>query len=406
MDQQLRSLVDKHGPKRWSVIAKELKVKSSKQCRRRWKNVLNANRKTGDWTKEEDQTLIEGHKVHGNRWETLAQLVGGRTDNAVKNRWAVLCKKAAHRPSRRSQTTASQSPPARASVVQPDTPQPPPAHPLRLSSDAETVQQPAMAAPAAAEAPGRSARSTARQRRKPVRGLTITIPPQPPEDSIDSRGSSEQGPVYIRVHKALLTPTEVQLAADINALGGQVMIQLQDSPPSSTSSDGRQWAAAAVSSLQSPGTSNLQSPAFQKMMNFCLHTGLTPRPQGLRSSARLAGQSASELNDRHRQLLHKLLWRGKVSCSPAPRHKEANSSAPVAHAGRAAPRSRPAQGGTAGSESRLRQRVSPNAGAGPAPPSPDQQHCDVVLSPVFSQEEIDMLLDALSQPAGEASGRP
>ncbi len=39
--------MDKHGPKRWSVIAKELKVKSSKQCRRRWKNVLNAVRKTG-----------------------------------------------------------------------------------------------------------------------------------------------------------------------------------------------------------------------------------------------------------------------------------------------------------------------------------------------------------------------
>ena len=31
------------------------------------------------------------------------------------------------------------------------------------------------------------------------------------------------------------------------------------------------------------------------------------KPAGLRSSARLAGQSASELNDRHRQLLHKLL---------------------------------------------------------------------------------------------------
>lgn len=47
VDDQLRQLVDKHGPKRWSVIAKELKVKSSKQCRRRWKNVLNATRKTG-----------------------------------------------------------------------------------------------------------------------------------------------------------------------------------------------------------------------------------------------------------------------------------------------------------------------------------------------------------------------
>ena len=67
---------------------------------------------------------------------------------------------------------------------------------------------------------------------------------------------------------------------DINALGGQVLIALEDSPPSSSSTDTRQWAAAAVSSLQSPGASTLQSPAFQKMLHFCLHTGLTPRPPG------------------------------------------------------------------------------------------------------------------------------
>lgn len=29
------------------------------------------------------QTLIDGHKVHGNRWEQLAQLVGGRCTQAT-----------------------------------------------------------------------------------------------------------------------------------------------------------------------------------------------------------------------------------------------------------------------------------------------------------------------------------
>jgi hypothetical protein len=57
-----------------------------------------------------------------------------RTDNAVKNRWAVLCKKAAHRPSRKSASAASQSPPARPAVLQPATPQPPPTKNVRLSS--------------------------------------------------------------------------------------------------------------------------------------------------------------------------------------------------------------------------------------------------------------------------------
>jgi hypothetical protein len=173
--------------------------------------------------------------------------------------------------------------------------------------------------------------------------------------------------VCVTGRQALLTPTEVQLAVDINALGGQVLIALEDGPPSSSSSESRQWTAAAVNSLPSPATSTLQSPAFQKMLSFCLHTGLTPRPPGppsgwwqcscavgsksrlckdldplagLRASARLASQaSSSELNDGHRQLLHKLLWRGKVSSSPAPSHRE-TSSVLMAQGGRAAHRGR------------------------------------------------------------------
>jgi hypothetical protein len=375
------------------VIAKELKVKSSKQCRRRWKNVLNATRKTGDWTKEEDQTLIDGHKVHGNRWEQLAQLVGGRTDNAVKNRWAVLCKKAAHRPSRKSASATSQSPPAHAAVVQPATPQRPPTKNARLSS--EPVQPPAQPP----DTSSRSVRPATRQRRKPNRGLTITIPPEQPYDSFDSRSSSgRHGPVYIRVHKALLTPPEVQLAVDINALGGQVLIALEDGPPSSSSSESRQWTAAAVNSLPSPAASTLQSPGFQKMLSFCLHTGLTPRPPGLRASARLASQAgSSELNDGHRQLLHKLLWRGNVSSSPAPSHRE-TSSVLMAQGGRASHRGRFGFAGGGGTEQRHQLRASPSRREA-APPSPDPQYCDVVLSPVFSQEELDMLLEALFQPA-------
>ena len=61
--------------------------------RRRWQNYLNNDIKQGGWSEEEDRILLEGHKLHGNKWTEIARMVTGRTDNAVKNRHAVLVKK-------------------------------------------------------------------------------------------------------------------------------------------------------------------------------------------------------------------------------------------------------------------------------------------------------------------------
>lgn len=92
-DEKLRSLVARHGCKKWTRIASNLPSKVGKQCRRRWQNYLNANLKTGVWTAEEDRILIEGHRLHGNKWTEIARMVTGRTDNAVKNRYMALIKK-------------------------------------------------------------------------------------------------------------------------------------------------------------------------------------------------------------------------------------------------------------------------------------------------------------------------
>lgn len=93
-DNILISYIQNNGHSNWRALPKLAGLlRCGKSCRLRWTNYLRPDIKRGNFTKEEEDTIIQLHENLGNRWSAIAGRLPGRTDNEIKNIWHTNLKK-------------------------------------------------------------------------------------------------------------------------------------------------------------------------------------------------------------------------------------------------------------------------------------------------------------------------
>jgi hypothetical protein len=85
-DSLLATAVDQLGTANWAAVAQMVPGRTPRQCRERWNNYVNPDLSNEPWTDRDDQFLLSKFQELGSKWQMIADLLPGKSRNAVRNR--------------------------------------------------------------------------------------------------------------------------------------------------------------------------------------------------------------------------------------------------------------------------------------------------------------------------------
>jgi hypothetical protein len=86
-DELLRDAVQKYGGRNWKRISEILVGRTDVQCLHRWQKVLRPGLIKGPWTQEEDDAVVDLVNKHGIKsWSFIARQLKGRLGKQCRER--------------------------------------------------------------------------------------------------------------------------------------------------------------------------------------------------------------------------------------------------------------------------------------------------------------------------------